>query len=328
MNMISVNHFRNDEISVIKALVLKTGLIKSLIVIERFFAITLRDLEFSSLFSNKLKGFVGWLGFLNVLGYFQDRGAEFWVDYIDPIAGSLIELDLSKAMQLQIYFEWDARICEHDHIFKHAIRTGFFIDVGAHIGSISIPIAYMSPRTEVIAVEPLHSNFLQLARNIERNSLQNVTALEKAVSEANVSLAKFYVNFLQDGGGGLNNIHGHGTSGVFVSAEELSNLDNCIEVETVQLSSLINGKPCALKIDAEGYDHIILNEIIDCIDQRLVKFIAIEISEDNAEHIYCTLRSRYKYVYCRDRNSRKLVDIRELNDDWRRDALDLHCWND
>jgi hypothetical protein len=80
VNMISVNHFRNDEISVIKALVLKTGLIKSLIAIERFIAITLRDLEFSSLISNKLKGFVGWFGFLNVLGYFQDRRTEFWVD--------------------------------------------------------------------------------------------------------------------------------------------------------------------------------------------------------------------------------------------------------
>ena len=91
-----------------------------------------------------------------MLGHFQDRGKEFWIDYIDPVAGSRISLDLSKAMQLQIYFEWDARKHEPAHIIKHAIQAGFFIDVGAHIGSISVPVAYASPEVKVIAVEPMH----------------------------------------------------------------------------------------------------------------------------------------------------------------------------
>lgn len=105
-------------------------------------------------------------------------------------------------------------------------------------------------------------------------------------------------------------------------------MEDCVEVETVQLSSLIDGKSCAVKIDAEGYDHIILNEIIDCIDQGLVKFIVIEIVEENAEQIYRTLQTRFQYIYCRDRSSRKLVDIQNVNDDWRRGSLDLYCWND
>lgn len=204
MSMISVNSFRSKtglKGKIIELLVCKTGLVEILIIVERLFAINLRCLNFSSKISSRIKRFVSKVGFVSVLGHFQDRGKEFYVDYIDPLAKSRISLDLSKAMQLQIYFEWDARSCEHAHIFKHAIQTGFFIDVGAHIGSISVPIAYMSPEIDIIAIEPLHSNFLQLTKNIERNKLQNITALEKAVSEDSTSLARFYVNLLQDGGG-------------------------------------------------------------------------------------------------------------------------------
>jgi FkbM family methyltransferase len=57
------------------------------------------------------------------------------------------------------------------------------IDVGAHVGVVSIYLAKKFPFIKIYAIEPDPLNYACLKRNIELNGVTNVTALHKAVSE-------------------------------------------------------------------------------------------------------------------------------------------------
>jgi len=56
------------------------------------------------------------------------------------------------------------------------------IDVGAHVGVVSIYLAKKYPFMKVYALEPEPINYSYLKRNIELNGVTNVTAINKAVS--------------------------------------------------------------------------------------------------------------------------------------------------
>ena len=57
------------------------------------------------------------------------------------------------------------------------------IDIGAHVGMVSIYLAKKFPFIKVYAIEPDPLNYACLKRNIELNRVTNVTALHKAMSE-------------------------------------------------------------------------------------------------------------------------------------------------
>jgi FkbM family methyltransferase len=56
------------------------------------------------------------------------------------------------------------------------------VDVGAHVGAVSIYLARKYPFIKVYAIEPDPLNYACLERNIELNGVTNVTAINKAVS--------------------------------------------------------------------------------------------------------------------------------------------------
>lgn len=56
------------------------------------------------------------------------------------------------------------------------------VDVGAHVGVLSLYLAKKYPYVRIYAVEPDPVNFACLERNIELNGVANVTAINKAVS--------------------------------------------------------------------------------------------------------------------------------------------------
>ncbi len=56
------------------------------------------------------------------------------------------------------------------------------IDVGAHIGLVSIVLATLHPEVRILAFEPSASNYAMLVENLRVNGVSNVTALNKAVT--------------------------------------------------------------------------------------------------------------------------------------------------
>lgn len=83
--------------------------------------------------------------------------------------------------------EWDSHISS---LFKEApAKTGTAVDVGAHFGLISVPMARHFAR--VISVEPNEFNFALLTANVALNGLGNVQCIKAAMfsHETTLSLA-------------------------------------------------------------------------------------------------------------------------------------------
>lgn len=74
---------------------------------------------------------------------------------------------------------------QHDFYLTQmaVLRPGdVVIDVGAHVGVVSLHLAKRYPYVHVYALEPDPVNFACLIRNIESNGIANVTAINKAIS--------------------------------------------------------------------------------------------------------------------------------------------------
>lgn len=56
------------------------------------------------------------------------------------------------------------------------------VDVGAHIGAVSIVVAKLNPLARVIAYEPSSSNYARLQENLAANQVANVEAVQAAVA--------------------------------------------------------------------------------------------------------------------------------------------------
>jgi FkbM family methyltransferase len=70
-----------------------------------------------------------------------------------------------------------------EELEKYVVPGTTVLDVGAHIGSITLPLARMvGPKGRVYAFEPQRQVFRELVYNIELNELVNVTPLRFAVS--------------------------------------------------------------------------------------------------------------------------------------------------
>jgi FkbM family methyltransferase len=55
------------------------------------------------------------------------------------------------------------------------------VDVGAHIGGVSIILATLNPKIRIIAIEASSRNFATLTANLKENGIRNVTAVHQAV---------------------------------------------------------------------------------------------------------------------------------------------------
>ena len=60
-------------------------------------------------------------------------------------------------------------------------RGDVALDVGAHIGGVSIVLATMHPKIRIVAFEPSSSNYAMLCANLEANGITNVTPVRQAV---------------------------------------------------------------------------------------------------------------------------------------------------
>lgn len=124
------------------------------------------------------------------------------------------------------------------------------IDIGAHIGIVSIYIAKRFPFVTVHAFEPIPDNFQHLVGNIRMNNVMNVIPHNLAITKDGRDL-DMIVNFNNNSGGGTGQL----------SNMRLSD-HHCYTVRSVTLDSVFEDlgiNSCRLlKIDCEGMEHEIL----------------------------------------------------------------------
>lgn len=124
-------------------------------------------------------------------------------------------------------------------------QNGIFLDLGANIGSICVPLSKLRPDLTIVAVEASPRVFSYLKSNIEMNDCSNIFAENLALSTTDDEQLPFYSPEEKFGKGSL--------SAVFTDKAEY--------VRTVTLDSLKRKydlkKVDFIKIDVEGYERVV-----------------------------------------------------------------------
>lgn len=157
----------------------------------------------------------------------------------------LNEIFFSKNYFPKINKEQDFGIGEKDIV----------IDIGAHVGIFSIYVASMAKKGKVYAFEPVKKNFKRLEYHKHLNKLDNLTLVNKCVSDKNKRV-KIYLAQKNTGGHSLNR-------NKFKSLREVvrgSEIVDCITLKSIFDTYKI--QTCNfLKLDCEGEEAHILKAL-------------------------------------------------------------------
>ncbi|MBT3456003.1 FkbM family methyltransferase [bacterium] len=137
------------------------------------------------------------------------------------------------------------------------VNGDVMIDIGAHVGIISILYAKLFPELTVYAFEPVPENYEALLKNLNLNNVSNVVPINKAVTGNGRDVKVISAPWLS-ASGTLENITGsvkrHWPEGAS------SVLSHCVaSISLDQIFRTFNIKKCKfLKIDCEGSEYEIL----------------------------------------------------------------------
>ena len=130
------------------------------------------------------------------------------------------------------------------------VLTGLALDIGAHIGAVTVALALDNPDLRVIAVEPVPDNARLLRENVDANGLADrVTVIEGAAGSGTVTVWYGYR--------GSETAEHH----TFIGNSSLAydhggeNEHEEITYQGVTLSDLAAGDVALLKIDNEGGEY-------------------------------------------------------------------------
>jgi FkbM family methyltransferase len=102
---------------------------------------------------------------------------------IDDIYFKVLDIDTLGILHPKFeYWMWN---------YLKVNRNEVFIDVGAHVGKYSLPIAKQHPDSTVIAIEPAKDTFLALTEGIRKNKLKNIIPLNIAAYSTSKNVKLF-----------------------------------------------------------------------------------------------------------------------------------------
>ncbi len=152
-------------------------------------------------------------------------------------------------------------------LLKNNIPTnGTFIDVGANIGSISIPLALARPDIKIVAIEASPWIFKVLKKNIQLNHVTNIRAENYAVyNESNKQLPMYAPKQLF-GKGSLKPVYTTESETVnTITVDDIGNVFNLGRIDFV-------------KVDVEGFEVCVFQGMANVIQSSKPKII-FEFSE-------------------------------------------------
>lgn len=220
------------------------------------------------------------------------------------VLGFKMYLDPTECVDGNLFFAphlYDKK--EREFFKRHFPPKGVFLDVGSYIGFWSLYVANEFPDSTVIAIEPNPVAFMLLKKNVSINGFKNIKTFNCALLNETRRM-KFLIAKHKNLGGSRLIIKEHN----FLPKGEI------IDVEVVKASDFLKqlnvDRIDAIKIDVEGYEINILQDIFENIESN--KYPKIIIAEANNKQVLTKLLNNYDYnicVYTRE----NLVAIRENN---------------
>ena len=140
---------------------------------------------------------------------------------------------------------------ENDHMLEKLCQTPVIIDIGAHIGLVSIYIAKKITGAMIYSYEPFPENYELLRRNIEINGLSHtIKPFNKAVFNKK-GRKKLYFRRRYNAGCTLLGENNKESESIFVDCTTVRDIFETNKIKTCDL----------LKVDCEGADYYILKSI-------------------------------------------------------------------
>jgi FkbM family methyltransferase len=140
----------------------------------------------------------------------------------------------------------------------------FIIDCGSNIGMTVLYFKKLYPQSRILAFEPAKSNYALLEKNVTNNNLNDISLIKKALFNKTDSL-KLY----EPGS----------TAGTI--QDTLARQADYEIVETTPLSSYIDQKVDFLKLDIEGSETVVLEELAEKNKLKFIEEIIMEFHYNN-----------------------------------------------
>lgn len=160
------------------------------------------------------------------------------------------------------------------------------LDIGANVGMYTIYAAVLKS-IRVTAIEPESQNFALLCKNIHLNSVQSlVMPYNIGISDKSGLTKLFLSSFMWDGG---SSCHSMGEEvgfdlkprpSPFAQGTAAFSLDDFIKQSGESAESV----PNAIKLDVDGFEHLVIRGSIDTLTNPEVKTLCIEINYNLSEH--------------------------------------------
>lgn len=203
--------------------------------------------------------------------------------------------NLKENIGLEIFLDG---IYEAEYIkfFSHKLPpNGVFLDLGANIGSVCIPLSKLRPDIKIIAVEASPRVFGYLKYNAEVNDCTNIHLENLALSSIDDEQLPFFSPKDKFGKGSF--------SAVFTQDAEY--------VKTITLNSLKRKYKLNhvdfIKIDVEGYERVVFEGGSDLLSIRNAPMILFEFA-DWAENMGKNLKAGDAQIFLAERGY-KLYDF-------------------
>jgi len=202
------------------------------------------------------------------------------------------------------YFERDYELNNINFINNYVTNGMTVIDVGAHIGLLSIVMAKKTGANgQVFSFEPTPSTFAILKKTIEINEVKDVVhPINKAVAEK-AGKTSFYVT----------DIAAHNSNSLSNNERNYGN-EKKIDVDLISIDELVQEKNISkvgfIKIDAEGAEYAVLKGATNTIEKQRPKMI-LALHPSSIKNFGDSLEGIFDFIS--QKNYRVLLNNDELD---------------
>jgi len=151
---------------------------------------------------------------------------------------------------------------DKEYYFNTKTKNPFIIDCGSNVGIALIFFKKLYPNSKIIAFEPDKRTFGILKKNVELNKLKDVELFNKAAYNSE-GIIEFYYD--SDHPGSL-----------IMSTKKERLLKDHEKVHSVLLSNFVERPVDFLKMDIEGAEDLVIEELSQQNKLKLIKEICIE----------------------------------------------------
>ena len=202
--------------------------------------------------------------FVNYLKLLSTTNAKIQNKESYFLSESVLDFTIHFSKKSNLYPLFDEIFLKQNYHFDAMTDAPFIIDCGGHIGMTTLYFKRVYPRAQILVFEPSSENFQLLTRNVENNKLKNVTIIQAALSS-------------QEGEALLYN-PGRGEASIDPTYKTAQAIE---KVPTTILSKFINRDVDFLKLDIEGAETAVVEELAKQNKLRSVKEMIMEFHYDN-----------------------------------------------